>query len=412
MRKFILPSKDLSIYQAYPNNNTGLDEILEIGKTINKDAINPSYISSSVRILMDFDLPTTASVPATASYYLNLRFANANDVHRKQKLIIYKVSQSWDEGSGYFYQNVKNVRDGATWSQCKTSVESFSFVGDGTTTVFSVSSSYSIIDPLSIKVNNSQVDNTDFRVSGSNNIIFNTAPASSSTILMYALVGTLWTTAGGDYLSSGTSQSITLSTYPIEDVRVDVTDIFRPIVSQSLQNSFYGILLKFPELDEINEDNIGNVKFFSSQTHTIHVPRLEIVWDNQSFTTGSLKGIPSTNVKIATTNLKESYKKGDVSRVNLIVRDEYPQKSFDSTLRYKNKYYLPTSSFYSIVDVQSNTAIVPFDDYSKINCDSEGSHIILDTTPLFANRYYTINFQFQTGSYTRTVETGTLFKIV
>lgn len=411
MRKFILPSKDLSIYQAYPTNNAGLDEILEIGKAINKDKVNPTYVSGSVRILMDFDLPTTASVPATASYYLNLRFANANDVHRKQQLMIYKVSQSWDEGSGYFYQNVKNVNDGATWKQRSATVESFSFVGDGTTTTFNVSSSYSIIDALSVTVGGVALVNTDFRTVN-NSIIFNTAPASSSTIALSALVGNLWTSQGGDYLPASTSQSVSLTTYPIQDIRVDVTNIFRPIVSQSLQNSFYGILIKLPDVDESNQDNIGNIKFFSSQTHTIHVPKLEIVWDTQTFSTGSLKPIPSTNVKVATINLKDTYKQGDVSRVDLIVRDEYPQKSFDATLRYKNKYYLPTSSYYSLVDVQSNTEVVPFDEYSKINCDSNGSYIILDTTPLFANRYYTLNFKFQTGSYTRTVETGTLFKVL
>lgn len=410
MKKFIVPSKDLSIYQSYPNNNAGLDEILEIGKTLNQSSVEPSYISSSTRILLDFSLPTTASVPATASYFLNLRFAHANDVQRKQKLEIYKVSQSWDEGSGYFYQNVKNVSDGATWRQRSTSVETFNFTGDGATTTFNISSSYRIIDALTVKTNNTASTNTEFRTVN-NSLIFNVAPTSQSSIVMSALVGTLWTLEGGDYITSP-SQSIMLNTYPIEDIKVDVTDIIRPIVSQSLQNSFYGILIKFPDVDELNEDNIGNVKFFSGQTHTIHVPILEVAWDDQLFSTGSLKPIPSTNVKVATTNLQEMYKKGDVARVNLIVRDQYPQKSFDSTLRYKNKYYLPTSSYYSVVDVQSNTEVMSFDNYSKIHCDSNGSYIILDTTPLFVNRYYTLNIQFQTGSYIRTVETGTLFKIV
>ena len=82
---------------------------------------------------------------------------------------------------------------------------------------------------------------------------------------------------------------------------------------------------------------------------------------------GAPIAIPSANVKVVPNNLKEVYAKGDSVRLNLTVRDEYPVKSFDSTLRYRNKYYLPTSSYYSIVDTQANVTVVPFDSYSKIN---------------------------------------------
>jgi len=348
MRKILTASQDASLYQAYPNNNSGLDEILEVGKVINITNLgvtsSADYATGSVRGLIKFDLPTTASVNINAEYYLNLRLARASEIKRNQGLIIYPVSRSWEEGSGFFYQDVENVSDGATWNQCTPHVS--------------------------------------------------------------------WSTAGGDFITNTTSASISMSSYPIQDVRVDVTSILRPIVSQSLQDTFYGLVVKFPTEDEQDEDNRGNVKFFSTQTHTIHQPTLEIAWDDQTFITGSLLPTPSNlKMKVIPSNIPPYYTKGDVSRIDLVVRDSYPLKSFDSVLRYKNKYYLPTSSYYSIIDSQADVVIVPFDEYSKIHCDASGSYIVLDTSPLYCGRFYNVKIKVNQGQYVKTIDLDTQFTI-
>lgn len=346
MRKYLIPSADTSIYQAFQDNNAGLDEILEIGKLINENMMYTSsiaYATGSVRTLLNFNLPTTASVPATASYFLNLKLADVRELKRNQKIIVYQVSQSWDEGSGVLYQDVKNSNDGATWEKCTTDVS--------------------------------------------------------------------WSNAGGDFLTDSVSQSVSLSTYPLQDIRIDVTNILQPIVSGSLQSTFYGLVIQFPVADEQDYNNRGNIKIFSTQTHTIHQPTLEIAWDNQTFSTGSLSAIPGLNVKVAPNNLRQTYTKGDVDKLTLTVRDPYPLRSFDSTLRYKNKYYLPVSSYYSIVDIQSNTTIIPFDDYSKISTDTSGSYIVLDTSPLYSGRFYKLKFKVVNGDYSRVIDTETYFKV-
>ena len=91
MRKILTASKDTTLYQAYPTNNAGLDEILEIGKVINTSVdftSSTAYATGSARSLIYFDLPTTQTVPATANFFLNLKLANANNVKRNQKIII------------------------------------------------------------------------------------------------------------------------------------------------------------------------------------------------------------------------------------------------------------------------------------------------------------------------------------
>lgn len=409
MKKLLTASKDATVYQAFRNLNAGLDEILEIGKTVDVNSSTSNYSNSAARTFISFNLPTTASVSPTANYYLNLRLANVSSVPRNQQLLVYQVSRSWDEGSGYLYQNVKNVQDGITWNQYGTVVQSLGFTGNGTQTTFS-SSIYTFVEAISVSVGGALYDSSQYRISGSN-LIFAYPPSASSTIQFTGSVGILWTVSGGNLLTGSTSASITLSEYPLQDLRIDVTNILRPIVSQSLQSTFNGLVIQFPTIDELNITNEGNIKVFSTQTHTIHQPTLEISWDNQTFVTGSLSPIPSVNVKVVPENLRESYTKGDIAKVGLTVRDEYPLKSFDSTLRYKNKYYLPTSSYYSIVDNQSNTTIVDFDDATKINCDTDGSYIVLDTTPLYKGRFYNLKFKINSGDYSRVIDTDVLFKI-
>jgi len=115
MRTFLSTTQDTTIYQRYPTNNTGLDEILEIGKIVKSLDGDVMYASASARMLLNFDIPSEQQYPENAKYYLNLRIANAKNVKRYQRLEIYPVSRSWVEGSGYFYQDIKNAMDGATW---------------------------------------------------------------------------------------------------------------------------------------------------------------------------------------------------------------------------------------------------------------------------------------------------------
>lgn len=338
MRKFLIPTKDTTLYQAFPTNNSGLDEILEIGKTIDESKTDVRYDSSSARALLYFDTASLGSIPAGAEYFLNLRLANATEVTRGQEIQIRPITTDWTEGSGYFYQDVKNVNDGATWTAAKKNIS--------------------------------------------------------------------WSMEGGDFASVNT-QSIYLTEYPLQDIRVNVT----PVLVAA--GSTYGIALKFPTADETDAENTGNIKVFSSQTHTIHQPTLEVAWDDQVFITGSLRPIPATlDVKVVPQNIKEIYVRGEMGRINFVVRDPYPLRSFDATLRYNPKYYLPQTTYYSITDVQANTVVVPFDAYSKVNCDAAGVYVNLDTSGLYRGRFYAIRLKVASGSYTRFIDADWTFRIL
>lgn len=129
MRHFITPLQDASLYQGEPTRNTGYDEILEVGK-LDGDA---------VRALVQFDLTALSAsivagrIPLGASHSLNLRLANATSFKRNQTIEFWTVSESWEEGTGNFSQDLVNPRDGVTWNDRQASV-TWSLSGSGATT--------------------------------------------------------------------------------------------------------------------------------------------------------------------------------------------------------------------------------------------------------------------------------------
>ena len=109
--------------------------------------------------------------------------------------------------------------------------------------------------------------------------------------------------------------------------------------------------------------------------------------------------------------MKEAYTAGEVDKVYLVIRDLYPDKRYDATQRYKNVYYLPSQSYFRIVDQVSGVILYDFDEYSEINCDVSGSYFILDTSALEVNRYYDIDIKIKSGSLVFFPEFKYTFKI-
>lgn len=306
MRYFIFPQKDTTLYEEHPNRNTGFDEVLEVGKT--------NEGRDSVRFLIQFDTPN--NIPVDANYDLVLYISNAERVSRNQKLEVWPVSQSWDEGTGYFYQEVISNGDGATWSS--------SFSGSG---------------------------------------FWNGGTVIGSTPLTSSLP------------------------YPVADVSIDVTDIVHQWISGTISNN--GLLIKFPTEDEGDLTNKGNIKFFSYQTHTIFKPALVAKWDDQTYITGS-QSWPTSSLFVKPI-IEPVYRENELVRVELSVRERYPQKTFDNVFtRYDGNHYLPSSSYFSIVDDLSGTTIIPFSEESKISTDGNRSYFTFRVQNMYPLRYYRI----------------------
>jgi hypothetical protein len=198
--------------------------------------------------------------------------------------------------------------------------------------------------------------------------------------------GIVWNNISASFRQP-TPVSTTINTFPLQDISIDVSSFRSLITSQSLT----GFVIALPSQDIASGS--ANIKVFSSQTHTVYEPTLTVKWDDQVFTTGSLKTLPVGEVEIAFRNIKQHYVYGSKQLVNLVVRDKYPLHGFNATARYDTKYFLPRTTYFRIRDVAADTLINDFSDGEKISCANNSNYFMLDTTPLYKGRYYKVEFK-------------------
>jgi len=356
MIRTYLPTQDASIYEDFSWKNTGHDEILEFGRS----SAEPS---ASIRSLIQFNIADISAsladrtIPANSTFELKLNVARVDNLQLGQVIHLMMITGSWVEGSGYFYQNT-NVP-----------LMTASLVGPYPTTGYV------------------ETDGTTWKTRAS---------------------GTLWRASGSDVIAaSGTlSQSVA---DPVVALVFDVTNFIAKWVSGSANA---GMVIKFSAADESNSFYAGNIKCFSRQTHTIYAPTLTSKWNSQTYITGTLSNADLSGVLINPTNLARTYTSGDMARVKLSVRDQYPLKTFaEQFVLYAGNQLLPSSSYFSIVDAQSNYVVIPFGDSSRINCDGTGSYFDFYIEGMYPGRIYKTMVKTTNGTFTRHFDMGHTFTI-
>jgi hypothetical protein len=339
----IFASADATLYSKYPAQNTGLDEILEVGV---KNSDNPTNyfvdpvpsepiladdLRRSVILFSDSDINIIKSF-ATGSWQASLKLylANAENLNTEYDLEVRAVSQSWEMGTGQI-DDTPETRNGACWY----SPNAF------TTT--------------------------------------NNSWASGSYYL---------TPGGGSWSGSYATQSFGYSDN--KDVNVPVTSIVHSWFSGSQANN--GFIIKHPDAIEQNSGSYINLSFFSVDTHTIYPPTLEMKWDDSSYVTGSLSVVNSTNTIITLANNMDTFKTG-TGKYKFIVnaRDKYPARVFTTSSLYTTNKALPQTSYWSIQDVKTEDTIIDFDTtYTKISCDGINSYFNVYMNGLEPERYYKV----------------------
>ena len=98
----ITATKDATIYERSESLNSGLDEILELEKTISSSGTSDIFNS---RILIKFDLSYISKSVVNGSitnptYSLQLYTAQARALAVKYGIEAFPVSQSWEMGKG------------------------------------------------------------------------------------------------------------------------------------------------------------------------------------------------------------------------------------------------------------------------------------------------------------------------
>ena len=118
-------------------------------------------------------------------------------------------------------------------------------------------------------------------------------------------------------------------------------------------------------------------------------------------------------MNVSIKGIKKEYKNGTKIKFIVFSRETNPVKQFVSAQsNYLTPKYLPSSSYYSIKDNESEEVIIDFDDYTKLSCDQYGNYFYLDTTGLPQERYYRIliKSEFADGSI-QIFDNPNIFKI-
>ena len=113
----LFPSKDATLYSAYPAMNTGLDAILEVKNEVTESGASPrvsraviAFDQSEINGVIDDQVTGSLAISASLKAYV----AKATGVILDSKLYAYAISGSWNNGSGQYLDNAQ-VTNGTSW---------------------------------------------------------------------------------------------------------------------------------------------------------------------------------------------------------------------------------------------------------------------------------------------------------
>jgi len=174
---------------------------------------------------------------------------------------------------------------------------------------------------------------------------------------------------------------------------MEVTDIVEKWLDSTIPNA--GVMVKRATADETSTISLGNFKYFSRDTNTIYPPKLEVVWDDSSWSTGSLSQLTTGELedsKVYLKSFRSEYKQTGKTKIRLVGRERFPVRTWatSSTDQTVVKTLPSGSTYYSIRDSYTEEVIIPFDNYSKVSCDSTGNYFNLRMDGLQPERYYRV----------------------
>lgn len=350
----IFPKKDATIYEKKSDLNSGIDAILELNKilsaTSNAVTGQQTDVAYSSRILMQFDYADLAElnnissyVAATPKYILKLYATEEKELPSSFTLEVDTISGSWNMGLGR-YDYLPHITEGVSWDYRFDSTEGTRWL----------TASY---EPGS---------------TGS----WNVNPGGST-----------WYT-GSDLI---VTKSIDFN--QTVDAEIDISSIVLAHTSGGFTNE--GILVRRAAAEEYSITDSMNLQFFSSDTNTIYLPHIRVMWDDATYTTQSVSTIDSNDDNIVyIKNLKQLYQTTDKVKFRIIGRPKYPIKTFSTSSNYSDEYKLPYSSSYSIEDLHTKESVIPHDyNYTRISSDSSGSYFNFWMSALQPERWYKLTIR-------------------
>lgn len=386
----IYAQKDATIYEKIQTQNCGLDQLLELSHQY--EGVSGSGSIYNSRILMKFDMNdieqrvNSGKISQNAKYYLSLKTVDAREIPQEYTIYAYPVSSSWINGTGRFY-NKPITTDGVSWAY-RTS-KNVGVMWDIPPTLSSLE-----WDEMS------QTWIQDDAIWGNRVLISVTSSYNTNEG-----GGTWW-----DYDNLECTQSFY---YETSDVYMNVTDIAKRWITGSTRIENDGFILKFSNDVETSADSSTSLKFFGTDSNTIYVPKLYVVWDDSEFSTGSLQSAPEENLNI-NVKLKKFYSQNEKAKIKIYANKLYPQKSYSTESYHTINHYLPSSSYYEVRDAYTDEIFIPFDSNgTKISCNGTENYFYLWMNSFQPERFYRIVLKIETdgGDRVQIFDNNYYFKV-
>ena len=220
---------------------------------------------------------------------------------------------------------------------------------------------------------------------------------------------------GGSWYTDYTG-SQTFSNASDLDTDINVTtlvdNISQSIFAGGIINN-NGFIIKKPESVETDgSSSYGELKYFSTDTHTIYPPRLAFKWDDSIHVSQSLAK-QSGELNVSLYRNKKTFNQNEEATLRIHVRDKYPNRAFVTSSNYLNVGYFTTSSYYSIRDAATEDIIIPFDDNcTKLSADNDGMYFKLYMNGLQPERHYRLLFKHINNDGTTIYDNDYYFKVI
>lgn len=403
----IFPSKDATLYEAAVSEsvNTGIDEILEITKVISSSGTTQV---SNTRALVAFDLNTVSkyfsdgvgspnmkvgddfevgndtrvsrSSGHEPDFFLNLFATEAKNIPINYHMSVAPVSESWDMGVGR-HNNYPQTTEGVSWKY-----------RDGE----NVGSRWNGPGVGKLRITGSWLDEP--------------SASAQDTVFQSGL-----DFANGCYTGSifYSGSAVTKSYQDADDVRVSVSKSIALWFSGDSANN--GLLISRMPNEENDAKKYGSLMYFSNETKTIYKPRLDLCWYDSTFDVGALESLDVQNkdITVYLDNNYGTYETGSAPRFRVRGREKYPTKTYGTASAELAIKYLPSTTFYSLIDFKTKETIIPFDiNYTKVSCDTDGNYFDFRMQGLYPERRYEFKVKVVSGSNVNYYDTNQPFKIV
>ena len=373
----LFPYKDSTLYSFYPDMNTGIDAISQISNLNIAVDSNPQVARFLTEFVQDEIKDVINNKIKGAQWDVDFRsfIATAQGVVESTDISVHPLAQYWYNGTGT-YLDQPLTTDGCSW--------------------------YSPNFKGSIAWSSSGTDNTNHYVTSSYNSNFVGAG------------GGAWYHSGSD----GTLYAVTQSfdTRSEKDLKIGVKTIVEKWYSGSFDNN--GFITKWENDVEFNTNTQIQpvMQFYSVDTNTIYPPQLEFKWrDYSSVLTGSATAsiVDTTNIVSSLAENPGKFTPQSVNRFRFNVAAKYPKRVYTTSSLFTGTNYLPTSSYYSVKDLDTNEIVIDYDDnYTQLSSDSKGNYFDLYMNGLEPERYYKICVKTTINGSTLVLDDNFYFKIV